>query len=295
MMKITKAQTTRCAAAALLLALLAALAAAGCDRNTLTSGERFRPEKDDDPGEPPPAGDVTKAKINEIMLENTATLEDDRGGFPAWLEIHNPTAVAMDLAGLGLSNEILKPTKWTFPATPESVIPAGEFLVVFIDGDVDDPNDLHASFTIAPGTQFQIIFNKGSDLFTFDGSKLGKDVSAGRFPDSGARINVLAMPTPGAPNSEHSGPPPEGEFIRGDLNGDGRASVSDIAVLAMVLNGAEPPPRCQDIADVDDDGIIDAADSEYLGAALFLNGPSIPPPHPAMGLDPTPDGLSCPP
>ena len=52
-------------------------------------------------------------------------------------------------------------------------------------------------------------------------------------------------------------------------------------------------PACFDAADVNDDGVIDTADKEYLLDYLFEGGP--PPPYPGpttCNRDPTGDGLS---
>ncbi len=81
-------------------------------------------------------------------------------------------------------------------------------------------------------------------------------------------------------------------FIRGDVNGDTRVNVSDLVVLNRIVLGLAAPPPCQDAADVDDSGVIDADDVTALGAFLQSRR-TIPRPFPNPGVDPTPDGLEC--
>jgi hypothetical protein len=82
--------------------------------------------------------------------------------------------------------------------------------------------------------------------------------------------------------------PGEQQFIRGDLLEDGVLNSAD---LNRCLNG--PPFSCDDAADVNDDGVWNILDCDYLTAYLFGGGPPPPPPGPNCGVDPTADGLGC--
>ena len=83
------------------------------------------------------------------------------------------------------------------------------------------------------------------------------------------------------------------EFIRGDVNGDGRVTISDAIRLVLWLDNDYDPPPCRDAADVDDNGVIDSVDVDYLLQSWDLGGRPIPPPFPEPGPDPTPDDLTC--
>jgi len=80
----------------------------------------------------------------------------------------------------------------------------------------------------------------------------------------------------------------EQEFIRGDINADGAVDLQDI-----VLCQGGPPFACMDAADVNDDGVFNTLDCDYLYNYYFGTGPPPPPPFPDCGVDPTPDGLDC--
>lgn len=84
----------------------------------------------------------------------------------------------------------------------------------------------------------------------------------------------------------------EAAFVRGDANADGQLTLSDVfAVLRNNLLGDRV--RCQDAADVDDDGGLDQIDGLYLVRALFFRDSLIPAPFPEPGPDPTGDSLDC--
>lgn len=291
-----------------LLTFLVFLISTSCDRTDLTSGPKIggktQPSSDPDPSPAPdscsnlplPSPGELKVKINEVMIENTQTFPDENGNFSPWVEIYNTTDEELSLCGIPLSDEILNPDKWHIPNVPEAKVKPRGFMVVHLDADTSKKTGLHANFTLLPGAQLQILINKGSDIFFFDGKKLGPDQSAGRFPDGDSKVSILSEPTPGEANKEPSSSPKptEASFVRGDANGDRRLNITDMTTILKVLFQSEPFPKCQDQLDSNDDGAINLTDALYIGGALFLHGPPPPPPYPQQGTDPTPDSLLCP-
>jgi hypothetical protein len=82
-------------------------------------------------------------------------------------------------------------------------------------------------------------------------------------------------------------------FLRGDFNVDGAVDVSDaVATLNFLFTGGAAP-FCMDAADSNDDGEVNISDPTTTLAALFLGGTPIPEPTDGLGIDPTPDTLSC--
>ena len=67
-------------------------------------------------------------RINEFMSSNSTTIADEDGMYEDWIELHNPTAAAVNLAGWGLSDDPALPFQWTFPAGI-SIAPGGHLLV----------------------------------------------------------------------------------------------------------------------------------------------------------------------
>lgn len=74
------------------------------------------------------------------------------------------------------------------------------------------------------------------------------------------------------------------QFIRGDSNCDGAVNNAD---MSRILSN----PANLDAADVNDDGIVDAADINYLYQYLYQGGPPPACPFPSPGLDCTGDTL----
>ncbi len=80
-------------------------------------------------------------------------------------------------------------------------------------------------------------------------------------------------------------------FQRGDCNSDDKVDLADAAtILASQFQGL--PIHCSDACDVNDDGVINLADSVYVMNWLFKFGPIPPDPGPyENGPDPTNDEL----
>jgi len=89
----------------------------------------------------------------------------------------------------------------------------------------------------------------------------------------------------------------QAQFVRGDVNQDGRLNVSDgVAIARFVFNTGRHRDliaACQDSADANDDGEVTLVDALYVLRYLFTNGPDIPPPAGSCGPDPTEDSLGC--
>lgn len=81
-------------------------------------------------------------------------------------------------------------------------------------------------------------------------------------------------------------------FIRGDADSSLRVNLTDgIQILRYLYQSGELD--CLDAADVNDSGQIEIADAIYLLNFVFQSGEAIPAPHPAAGVDPTPDAIGC--
>jgi hypothetical protein len=83
------------------------------------------------------------------------------------------------------------------------------------------------------------------------------------------------------------------DFIRGDANGDGTVSLSDVHKIVSWLFRGQAAPGCLDSADTDDDGALNLTDATKLLNFLALASPPPAPPFPNAGSDTTPSGLTC--
>jgi hypothetical protein len=125
----------------------------------------------------PVAGNVV---INEVMALNETTVRDPAGEYEDWVELFNNSTLPVALRGWHLSDDTANPTKWTFP---NATIPAGGFLVIWCDDDIEQPG-LHANFRLAAGGEAVVLTN--SDLDLLDRVVFGQqtaDISYGRWPN----------------------------------------------------------------------------------------------------------------
>jgi hypothetical protein len=65
------------------------------------------------------------------------------------------------------------------------------------------------------------------------------------------------------------GPGHSSEFIRGEVNSDGRVNVADPVSIVMGLFPGGDPPGCEDAADTNDDGVVELSDAVYELMFLF--------------------------
>ncbi|MCO6045237.1 lamin tail domain-containing protein [Aeoliella sp. ICT_H6.2] len=97
--------------------------------------------------------------ITEFMASNQDTLLDGDGNSSDWIELYNPTAESIDLAGWHLTDNASSLGKWTFPELPQSMLGPGEYLVVFASGQdtetyIDPLGYLHTDFALGAGGEY---------------------------------------------------------------------------------------------------------------------------------------------
>lgn len=156
------------------------------------------------PGPSPVGG--TDLKITEFCADNTE-LADAQADTPDWIEIHNPTASTVNLAGYFLTDSALPANdhKWAFPSYS---LPAGGYLVVFASGkDTTFPTDqFHTNFTLPKGGGYLALTKDSGtpgsyllvDSYTYPAQE--EDNSYGRY-DAENYTGFFDVPSPGGPNS----------------------------------------------------------------------------------------------
>ena len=145
--------------------------------------------------------------INEIMSANQNTITDRFGDYSDWIELSNNTNDTLLLEGVGLSDDVDEPFKWTFPSIR---IASGSFLLVFASGRdiMDHPGELHTNFNLnAEGENIILTAPDSTILTQIAPVELRADISYGRFPDGERSWLYFIEPTPGESNGEE--PPPQ--------------------------------------------------------------------------------------
>lgn len=147
--------------------------------------------------DPQPVG----LRINEVLADNESVVQDETGAFEDYIELYNGAAVALNLTGMYLTDDLADPTQWQFPAGTS--IDPGETLLVWADGDLAD-GPLHASFGLSKNGEEIGLFdsdvagNALIDAFAFGAQE--PDVPMGSMPDAGVFRFRLLDPSPGEPN-----------------------------------------------------------------------------------------------
>lgn len=137
--------------------------------------------------------------INEFMASNETVSADEFGEYEDWIEIYNYGNDPIYLGDKYLSDKLDNPVKWKFP---EISIPAGEYLLIWLDED-GEQGDLHANFKLsAEGEIIGIYDNNENSNALIDAIEFGvqqTDVSYGRLPNGDGPFQFL-VPTPGSMN-----------------------------------------------------------------------------------------------
>ena len=149
------------------------------------------------PQDTAPAEVAPSVVINELLPANTGSSLSDLGEPADWIELHNPTAEALDLSGFGISDDWTAPLLHTLPAG--TVIDPGGFLLLWADGQ---DGDLHLPFRLDAG-------GEGVGVFTPDGeavdwvvfSALEDDTAYARLPDGSDDWVTMPWGTPGTANA----------------------------------------------------------------------------------------------
>ena len=144
-------------------------------------------------------------RINEFMMKNTATLYDEDGDCPDWVELRNISDAPISLAGYGLSDRFSEPLKWTFP---DVTLQPDEYLLVLLSGKSKtyDENSvyLHADFKLSDSDNGLILSNeKGVFIDRIATVELPESASYGRDPREITAWKFFTRPTPGKENSKN--------------------------------------------------------------------------------------------
>ena len=173
-------------------------------------------------------------RVNEFMASNDTAVEDPDGPpgeFDDWLELYNGSAVAIDVGGMYMTDDLADALQWQIPGS--HVIPPGGHLVIWCD-DQPEQGDLHATFKLGGGGEeiglFDTDANGNALLDGFVYGPQDTDFSEGPLDDGQATDYRLLDPSPGAPNQ-----PGLGETVHYTTNLAGKNLSSLTATSAPTL------------------------------------------------------------
>ena len=129
-------------------------------------------------------GQPATPTIQEVGASNRLAFRDGFKDAPDWVELHNPNATPLNIAGYCLSDTLTNLAKWAFPTG--AVIPANGSIVVCASGRglavPDEAGYYHTNFSLAAGGESVLLATPGGstvlDSVTFPAQE--EDVSYGR-------------------------------------------------------------------------------------------------------------------
>lgn len=155
----------------------------------------------------PAAQTAGSVVVNEFVASNQSGLQDEDGDYSDWIELYNPGAAAISLAGWSLSDDPGEPGKWLFPAI---TVPANGYLVIIASEKDRAPlsGQLHTNFRLSAAGEYLGLFDGSNprqiiDQFSPQFPAQYSDISYGRYSTPG-EYRYFSHPTPGAVNDSTS-------------------------------------------------------------------------------------------
>src|SRR5688572_4310034 len=184
--------------------------------------------------------------ISEFMADHSAGLVDENNEFSDWIEIHNPTAAAVNADGFYLTDDAALLTKWRLPAVS---VPANGYLIVFASDKNRTTPRLHTNFKLSNGGEYL-------GLVRPDGATVSDHYAPG-FPEQVENVSYgvlggveryFTTPTPGAANvGGHTGVVSDTVISvdRGFFDAPFSLSIATLtpgATIRYTLDGTRPTP-----------------------------------------------------
>lgn len=200
--------------------------------------------------------------ITELVASNDGNQLDEDGEASDWIELHNPDALPVDLAGWHLTDNAAVPMKWTVP--PGVTLGPGQFLVVWASSKnrTSDPARLHTNFSLSAGGEYLALVTPGGASRPSEfapsfpaleqGESYGAPFSNTSLLETGAPATVLVpadgslaatwtepafVPGPGwttGPTNLGFGMPTPGFFVEERLS---TGAITTMTTAEAVLNG----------------------------------------------------------
>ena len=190
--------------------------------------------------------------ISEFMARNGTTTAGPNGQYPDWIELFNTTNGQVDLSGCGISDDIRKPYKFTFPQG--TTIDPGQYLLLWcmaeqMEGYISLPFNLSGS----KGDSVILVDKNGGILDMCEFTAQEKDYSMIRSYTAGGDLDTQGgfaatdKPTPGYPNTSAG-------YAAFDKQRNPDVGVHDITFSEILSDGYRYKLDSKGVPDDDDQG-----------------------------------------
>ena len=139
-------------------------------------------------------------EINEICTKNLI-FKDSYGNYSDWIELFNSGEKKIDISGYGLSDNINKLFKFTFPKN--TIIDSGKYLLIFASKQNSTSKELHTGFSLKKGETIIFTSKEGETIDKIEIPFLQRDETFGKFKGTFQKM----IPTPGKKNIIYIEPP----------------------------------------------------------------------------------------
>jgi len=138
--------------------------------------------------------------INEFVASNYSINSDpDTYSFGDWIELYNSGTTAINIGGWYMSDDVLNPQKWQFPAN--TTIEAKKFLLIWADANNLVSNQIHTNFKLdADFGTIILTDNSGNQKDKIEYAEHKTDISFGRQPDGSNTWLYFGLSTPAKSN-----------------------------------------------------------------------------------------------
>ncbi|MFT5682676.1 MAG: hypothetical protein ACI8RZ_003600 [Myxococcota bacterium] len=182
--------------------------------------------------------------INELMPDNEAALLDADGGSPDWIELHNPTAEAVSLAGWWITDDA--DDYYQHALSDDLTLKPGAFLLLYADNDPNAGSD-HLGFALSADGGAVGLFAPDDSGQIIQYGSVSEDFSVAREDDCCVSSDCLIFDFRGTPGTTNNPPVPIVEEVF-PLGSAWRYLDTDLA-----------PDATWTLADFDDSGWLEGA------------------------------------
>ena len=118
--------------------------------------------------------------ITELMPSNSGTITNENGEYCDWIELFNPTAHPVNLAGFTITDDPETPAEYVLPYY---VMEPGAYVLVYADDQSSAGPELHVPFKLR---------DKGEMLLLFD--SIGSEIQRISFPEMDTNVSYALNP-----------------------------------------------------------------------------------------------------